>query len=148
MTNYLKHGRGEYQLVTYPTGKLATLFEVEAEDIRNCFALNVDWEGYPQSFDLGDGYYCSAQKYWNGVRSGSTPKFFTRQKWSAFKKLLDIDPIEMGSAFVGEMIAQGTTNYVDKYWVQRVDFTFLRAYRLDLRKPFRKAITISKLKWV
>ena len=148
MTSYLKHGGGEYQLVTYPTGRLATLFEVDAEDIKNCFALNVDWQGYPRSFDLGDGYYCGAQTYWKGERIGSTPKFFRRQKWAVFKDLMGIDPIEMGSAFIGEMVAQGTTNYVDRYKVLRVDFTFLRAYRLDLRKPFRKAITISKLKWV
>ncbi len=57
---------GDYQLIKYTTGNLASRFDLSAEDIKTSFALNVDPEGFPKCFWLQKPYYACAQNYWDG----------------------------------------------------------------------------------
>ena len=136
---------GEYQLVKYTTGTLAKHFDLNARDMKMTFQLNVDPQGFPKSFWLQKPYYASAQSYWDGRQFRSTSRFFKNQKWSIFKIFQTGGPIEENGAFIGEMHASGQWEDLVTYTVRRLDFTFLRAYRSDLREPFRRAATLTKL---
>jgi len=75
-------------------------------------------------------------------RAGSSKS----QKWSIFKIFQTGGPIEENGAFIGEMHASGQWRELVTYTVRRLDFTFLRAYRSDLKEPFRRAAMLTKLR--
>jgi hypothetical protein len=64
------------------------------------------------------------------------------------KKLADTDPVELGSAFVGELVAHRDKDVCDRYMASSIEFHFLRAYAQWIKPPFREAIMRAKLKWV
>ena len=57
----------DYRLIKYKTKVLADHLEVQPSSLKNWVSLNVDWEGYPSSFKIADGYFASAQGYYEGV---------------------------------------------------------------------------------
>lgn len=137
---------GDYQLVKYTTGRLARHFDLNADDIKMTFQLNIAAKGYPKSFWLQKPYWASAQSYWDGFRMGSYPTHFQNQKWSIFKIFQPGEPLEANGAFIGEMHASGAWTDTETYHVKRLDFTFLRAYREQLKGPFRRAALLTKMK--
>lgn len=137
---------GDYQLIKYTTGTLAKYFDLNADDIKMTFQLNIAPKGFPKSFWLQKPYWASAQSYWGGSRMGSVPTHFQNQKWSIFKIFQPGEPLEANGAFIGAMHASGAWLDIETYHVRRLDFTFLRAYRNQLKAPFRGAAMLSKLK--
>lgn len=136
-----------YRLIKYKTKVLSDLLEVQPTSLKNWIALNVDWDGYPRSFEIADGYYASAQGYYDALTYRPRTKF-SRQKWAVFKKLTDIEPIELGSAFVGELVANRDKDVENRYMASSIEFHLLRAYAQMIKAPFREAIMRAKLKWI
>lgn len=137
----------DYRLIKYRTKVLSDLLEVQPTSLKNWISLNVDWEGYPRSFEISGRYYASAQGYYDALNYRSKTEF-SRQKWAIFKKLTDTEPVELGSAFVGELVANRDKEVRKRYMASSIEFHFLRAYSQLIKAPFREAIMRAKLKWI
>lgn len=138
----------DYRLIKYKTKVLANHLEVQTTSLKNWVSLNVNWEGYPNSFDISDGYFASAQGYYSGVGQPGKRSHFSRQKWAVFKRLTDATPAELGSAFVGELVSFRDCKVYGRYMASSIEFNFLRVYLPMLKTPFREAIMLARLKWV